>query len=74
MYKNKNLKISDKYSDHLYTGIIGIMMKYLHNTLENFSDNKKTVLTPEGAFKLQSRNAYFRFLVHSCQNLWPKPD
>ena len=35
---------------------------------------KKMVLTPEGAFKLQSRNAYFRFLVHSCQNLWPKPD
>jgi ubiquinone/menaquinone biosynthesis C-methylase UbiE len=41
MYKNKNLKISDKYSAHLYTGIIGLMMKYLHNTLENFSDNKK---------------------------------
>ena len=44
MYKNKNLKISDKYSAHLYTGIIGIMMKYLHNTLENFSGNKKNLV------------------------------
>ena len=41
MYKNKNFKISEKYSDHLYTGIMGVMMRYCHNALENFSDNKK---------------------------------
>lgn len=41
MYKNKNFNISDKYSIHLYSGFIGIIMKYLHNTLENFSLNEK---------------------------------
>ena len=40
MYKNKNFNISDKYSEHLYTGLMGVMMKYCHNTLENFSGNK----------------------------------
>ena len=41
MYKNKDFKISEKYSEHLYTGIMGVMMRYCHNTLENFSYNKK---------------------------------
>jgi|TARA_B110000046_G_C12992572_1_gene398513 SAM-dependent methyltransferase len=40
MFKNKNFNISDKYSEHLYSGIMGVMMRYCHNTLENFSSNK----------------------------------
>jgi len=41
MYKNKNFQISEKYSEHLYTGIMGVMMRYCHKTLENFSSNQK---------------------------------
>ena len=40
MYKNKNFQISNKYSEHLYSGIMGVMMRYCHRTLENFSNNK----------------------------------
>jgi len=40
MYKNKNFQISNKYSEHLYSGVMGVMMRYCHRTLENFSSNK----------------------------------
>ena len=41
MYRHKDFQISENYSEHLYTGFLGFMMRYCHNTLENFSTNKK---------------------------------
>lgn len=41
MYRHKDFQISENYSEHLYTGLLGFMMRYCHKTLENFSTNKK---------------------------------
>ena len=41
MYKKKEFDISKKYSEHLYTGIMGVMMRYCHRSLEKFSNNDK---------------------------------
>tara|TARA_B100000989_G_scaffold101303_1_gene74014 strand:+ start:824 stop:1489 length:666 start_codon:yes stop_codon:yes gene_type:complete len=41
MYKKKEFDISKKYSEHLYTGMMGVMMRYCHRSLEKFSNNNK---------------------------------
>ncbi len=41
MYKKKEFKIDEKYSEHLYTGLMGLMMKYCHKKLEVFKRKKE---------------------------------
>jgi phosphatidylethanolamine/phosphatidyl-N-methylethanolamine N-methyltransferase len=40
MYKTKKFNLGSVYNNHLYTGIIGVFMKYCHKNLETFkTDN-----------------------------------
>lgn len=41
MFKRKEFDLFENYSEHLYTGFLGFMMKYCHKTLENFSMKKR---------------------------------
>ena len=43
MYKKEIFRDLDKkYNSHLYSGLLGVLMKYCHRKLENFQNNKKT--------------------------------
>jgi len=39
--KDEFKKLDDKYNTHMYTGILGFVMRYCHRQLENFNREKK---------------------------------
>ena len=39
--KDEFKKLDDKYTTHMYTGILGFVMRYCHRQLENFNREKK---------------------------------
>ena len=79
MYKKENFRNLDKkYNSHLYTGLLGILMKYCHKKLELFRKkdsydkiegnlNDKIKFTKYDGKKLPYENEYFdRIIISHC--------
>ena len=40
MYRKKEFNLDSSYNSHLYTGIIGVFMRYCHRNLEKFKSEE----------------------------------